>query len=181
MRHFIGGWTYGRKSRSFYRNRVRSLIYSFLPHMNPRFNYRAKRNTAFAMLLAWIFALVSGSVNACLLEVRDTYHERFAVAHSAASDVGHESPSGNEKLTVASHHSDSDATKAPCLKVCDDVSQSLLKVNSIFNPTDPGQAPFITVLWTAVIPVISAPRRVNDPWLPPLGPPLRLRFSRLAL
>ena len=148
--------------------------------MNPRFNVRAKRSTALAMLLAWAFALVSGTANACLLEVRDAYHERFAVAHSAASDVGHESPTGNA-LTVASRHSGSDTTKAPCLKVCDDVSQSLLKVNSIFDPTYPGQAPFVTVPWTAAIPVISAPRRTNDPWPPPLGLPLRLRFSRLAL
>ena len=149
--------------------------------MIPRFNnHRAQRTTAFAMLFAWTFALVSGSVNACLLEVRDTHHDGFAAAHSAASDVGHESPPGNS-LTVASHHSDSDANKAPCLKVCDDVSQSLLKVNSVFDPADPGHAPIVTVFWTAAIPIISALRRANDPWPPPLGLPLRLRFSRLAL
>jgi len=148
--------------------------------MNPRFNTRAKRSTVFAMLLAWTIALVSGVANACLLEVRDTNQERFAVAHSAASAAPHQSPMGNEP-TVAGHHSGSDATQAPCLKVCDDVSQTLFKVNYNFDPTDPGLAPFVTVLWTAAISVISAPRRANDLWPPSLGLPLRLRFSRLAL
>lgn len=132
------------------------------------------------MLLAWTIALVSGVANACLLEVRDTNHEGFAVALSAASAVGHKSPTGNEP-TVAGHHSGSDATKAPCLKVCDEVSQGLLQVNYNFDPTDPGHAPIVTVLRAAAIPVISALRRANDPWPPPLGLPLRLRFSRLAL
>lgn len=132
------------------------------------------------MLLAWTIALVSGVANGCLLEVRDTNHEGFAVAHSAASDVGHKSPTGNE-LTLASHHSGSDGTKAPCLKVCDEVSQGLLQVNSIVDPADPGHAPIVTVLRAAAIPAISAPRRGNDLWPPPLGLPLRLRFSRLAL
>ena len=132
------------------------------------------------MLLAWTITLVSGSVNACLLEVRETWHDGFPAADSAARDVGHQNPTG-KGLTIASHHSDSDATKAPCLKVCDDVSQSLLKVNSNFDPTDPGHAPIVTAFRTAAIPVISAPRGANDPWPPPLGLPLRLRFSRLAL
>lgn len=151
-----------------------------LPHMNPRFNNRAKRSTVFAMLLAWTIALVSGVANACLLEVRDTNHEGFAVAHWAASAVGHKGPTGNEP-TVAAHHSGSNATKAPCLKVCDDVSQSVLRVNSVFDPADPGHVPTVTVVRSAAIPVISAPRRANDLSPPSPGLPLRLRFSRLAL
>lgn len=148
--------------------------------MNPRIDNRAKHSTAFAMLLAWAIALVSGVANACLLEVRNTNHEGFAIAHSAASDVGHESPK-SKALAVSGHHSVSDAAKAPCLKVCNDVAYSLLRLNSKIDPTDPGLASFVTVLWTAAIPVISAPRRTNDLWPPPLGLPLRLRFSRLAL
>ena len=33
-------------------------------------NTRAKRNTAFMVLLVWLFALASGVANACLLEAR---------------------------------------------------------------------------------------------------------------
>ncbi len=148
--------------------------------MNPHSNNRAKRNTAFAMLLAWTIALVSGVANACLLEIRGTNHEVIAVAYSAASDVGHKSQTGYAP-TVASRHSGSDATKAPCLKVCDEVSQGLLQVNSIVDPADPGHAPIVTVLRAAAIPVKSASRRGYDLWPPPLRLPLRLRFSRLAL
>ncbi|MEP6964245.1 MAG: hypothetical protein ABI845_02070, partial [Polaromonas sp.] len=47
------------------------------------FNRRAKRNTAFMVLLVWLFALASGVANACLLEARQT-HSHIATLSQAA-------------------------------------------------------------------------------------------------
>ena len=86
-------------------------------------NTRAKRNTAFVALLAWLFALASGVVNACQLEARET-HSHVAVtgsqahAHVPTESAGH-------GVALASDDDDSDTSKTPCLKCCCDGSGSM--------------------------------------------------------
>lgn len=142
-------------------------------------NTGTQRRTAFAVMLVWLFALASGVANACLLSVPETHSmaTTAALPKTAPASVelaGH--------LTAhAGHDDDSSSSKAPCLKVCDEGSQSLPKVQAAVDQTDPGPAPLVAILWTASAPVVESPRRLDDLQIPTAGPPLRVRYSRLAL
>lgn len=140
---------------------------------------RAKRNTAFVVLLVWLCALGSSVANACLLEA----HEPHSIA--AENPAATKSPAPAELLaqlgTDAVHRDDSDGTKESCLKVCDDRSHALPKAYSGVDYTDPGPAPLIATLRTGSANVASAPLRPDDLTTPVVGPPLRVRYSRLAL
>ena len=142
-------------------------------------NTPTKRNTAFTMLLVWLFALASGVANACFLETPES-HSRAAkgsaatTSHAPAELVAHLGASG-------SHHDDSDSTKESCLKVCDDGEHTLPNVYPGVHHTDPGPAPLVATLWTGSPDVVSAPRRLDDLAIPIVGPPFRVRYLRLAL
>ncbi len=133
-------------------------------------NRRASRTTALVVLLAWLFALASGVANACLLEARGTHaHD----AQTAAVSAGHAG-------AVASHVDDANA-KESCLKVCSDSAQSPTRPDREVAPADIGLASVVAVLWNPTAPLAAAPQRVPDDPLPVTGPPIRVRFSRLAL
>ena len=142
-------------------------------------NTRAKRNTAFMVLLVWLFALASGVANACLLEARQT-HSHIATAASSEATAhapvilpGH---TGAVADGVGEQH-----FKAPCLKVCDDGTRSFPKQDSTVAQNDTGPAPLVQVLWGKVAPSIPTLRHmdVEQPATPEL--PIRVRFSRLAI
>ena len=57
---------------------------------------------------------------------------------------------------------------------------TLPKVYSSVDHNDPGPAPLVTTLWTGSPYAVSVPHRVDDLAVPIVGPPLRLRYSRLA-
>jgi hypothetical protein len=141
-------------------------------------NIRAKRNTAFMVLLVWLFALVSGVANACLLEARETHSH---IATPASSEAGHASLILPSHAGAVADGVGETYFKAPCLKVCDDGSRSFPKQDSTVAQTDPGPAPLILVLWGTVAPVVSTLHEVDDeqPATPVL--PIRVRFSRLAI
>jgi hypothetical protein len=145
--------------------------------MKPFSNTFAKRKTAVMVLLAWLFALVSGVANACLLETPGTHaHVVAAVsggAHISTVMAGHTG-------AVADHHDESPAAKAPCLKVCDDSSNVLVTQPSL-SQTDTGPAPLVRVLWLVAAADRVEPFPTGDPG--PAAPelPLRVRYSRLAL
>ncbi len=122
---------------------------------------RTQRNTAFLVLLVWLFALASGVANACFLEAPAGPH-----AHPVAS---------------AGHHDDSNNAKESCLKVCADGTQTVPKVYSCVDHTDPGPASLFTTLWAEAMDVVAAPRRMDALAIPIVGPPLRVRYSRLVL
>ncbi len=147
--------------------------------MKPFSATRTKRNAAFFAMLVWLFALASGIANACLLET----HESNGYIASAGFSAKADAPAivAYHASAFAGHDHDSDTSKAPCLKVCDDESRSLLKQESGAAQTDPGPAPLVAVLWIAATDGGAPPLRVED--LQPLAPglPLRLRYVRLAL
>jgi len=140
---------------------------------------RARRNTAFVLLLVWLFALGSSVANACLLE---TYEPQSRAAKKSAVSTS-QAPVEllAQRGTDARHHDDSDGTIESCLKVCDDGTRTLLKAYSGVDHIDPGSAPLVAILWTASQHVVSAPRQADDLAMPMVGPPLRVRYSRLAL
>lgn len=142
-------------------------------------NICTRRNTAFMVLLVWLFALASGVANACLLEARQTHahittaSSSEAAAHAFAIVPGH---AGAVADGLGETHS-----KAPCLKVCDDGTRSFPKLDSTVAQIDAGPAPVVQVLWGSVPPVDPTLRQmhVEPPATPEL--PIRLRFSRLAI
>ncbi|WP_293638402.1 hypothetical protein [Polaromonas sp.] len=142
-------------------------------------NTRAIHNTAFMLLLVWLFALASGVANACLLEARQTHSH---IATDASSGVA-----AQASVILPGHAGavadgiDEPHFKAPCLKVCDDGSRSFPKQDSTVVQADPGPALLVLVLWNKVAPVISTLRHMNvvQPATPEL--PIRVRFSRLAI
>ena len=141
------------------------------------FNSRSKRNTAFMVLLVWLFALASGVANACLLEARQTHSHgatsSHAVEHASVIVPGH--------TGVVADGLGESPFKAPCLKVCDDGTRSFPKQDSTVAQTDPGPAPLVVVLWGAVAPVVPMLREIEieQPATPVL--PIRVRFSRLVI
>ena len=140
---------------------------------------RIKRNTAFMVLLVWLFALASSVANACLLETHEPHSQ---AAKESAPPTSHAPAEVVDQLgSNAGHHDDSDSSKASCLKVCDDGTHTLPKAYSGVDHSDPGPAPLVTTLWAGSLHVVSTPRRVDDLAVPIVGPPLRLRYSRLAL
>ena len=119
---------------------------------------RFKRNTAWLVLMVWLFALSAGVANACLLE-----------------------PPGAPARAAFGHGGAADTPGAPCLKVCDDGTRLLVKLPSGVDHTEPDAAPLVAVVWSLTVPVALAPRapRHRQSGLPEL--PIRVRYSRLAL
>ncbi len=140
---------------------------------------RTKRNTAFLVLLGWLFALASSVANACLLETHEPHSTAANNATAAISQVPVEALA--QLGTGAGHHDDAHGAKESCLKVCDDGTHTLPKPCSGVDHTDPGPPPLVATLWTASQHVVSALGRLNDLAVPIVGPPIRVRYSRLAL
>ena len=139
---------------------------------------RTQRNTAFAMLVVWLFAMASGITNACFLQPPEAHSTSKLSA--AITSHAHDGPSDHSGAS-ADHHEVSDRSKESCLKACDEGTHTLLKAQSGVDQADPGPAPLIATLWTGSLQVVSAPHRVDD-WAVPIGgPPLRVRYSRLVL
>ena len=138
-----------------------------------------KRHTAFVVLLVWLFALASSVANACLLET-DEPHSR-AAKKSVTTTI--QVPAGLiAKMGIeAGHHEDADRSRESCLKVCNDGTNTLPKAYAGVDHTDPGPALLIATLWTGAGHVVSVPHRMDDLAIPIVGPPLRVRYSRLAL
>jgi hypothetical protein len=142
------------------------------------FNTRTQRHTAFMVLLVWLFALASGVANACLLEVRETHSHRATARFSEAAHSPDIVPS--HAGAVADGVNDAHA-KAPCLKVCDDGSRCFTKPDLAAAQTDPGPAPLVLVLWSAVAPVVTMLRPMDEVQHGKPELTIRVRYSRLAL
>lgn len=149
--------------------------------LKPIFNRCANRKTAFLVVLAWLFTLISGLANACPPEVGANYHQGALVAHSAEAVTASRISAGHVEA-VADHDTGSGASKVSCLQVFDDTSQALPQQRSAFDLSDSGLAPFIALVWNAAgASVVSAPNRVGSLQPPAPRQPIRVRFSRLAL
>ena len=138
---------------------------------------RRNRNTALVMLLLWLFAVSSGIVNACVLQPHGTDAHLAGVqpsTHATAPIAGHAE-------TLVGHDGSLDASMAPCLKVCDDSSRALVKLQLLFDWADPDPALTDSMLWAAALPLVSVQRHMDTPPAATSEPPVRVRYSRLAL
>ena len=149
-------------------------------NMKPFSNHRTRRNTTFVAMLVWAFALASGMANACLLETQGK-HAHIGSDHQSQAHQAHAHDAVTGDAIAVDHDDDADASKESCLKACDDGSNGPVKLQAGVDLTDPGLAPFVLFAWVATTPVASAPNRFDELQVPVVGPPFRLRYSRLTL
>ena len=101
------------------------------PIMNLFSSTRTKRRTAFAVLLVWLFAVASGVANACLLEVSEASSTHAHAAVAASAHTGDPAAVSAGHAEAGDVHDDDSRTSAPpFLKVCDDGSTALVKLNA---------------------------------------------------
>ena len=151
-------------------------------NMNLFSSTRIKRRTAFAVLLVWLFAVASGVANACLLEVPEAPGTHAHVAMAFSADAGDPAAGSAGHVEARDGHDDDSRNSAPpCLKVCDDGSTALLKLQAGVDPSGADTMPLVVVVWNAAAPVVSGPCWRVDVQPPPVGPPFRDRYCRLAL
>ncbi len=153
---------------------------------------RQLHNTACVTLLAWVLALMSGVVNACLLQPHGQTAPASSIVTSSLGFAG----VGVIELTVAhvehSRHdlhqapqadhdaANEDAGKAGCLKFCADESSTLAKGK--FTPVDlPNPVVVAVGEWpsVALLPIGTLRRSAERPASP--GPPLVIRLLRLTI
>ena len=143
--------------------------------LNPR-NSRRIRAIAWMVLGVWLFALATGMANACLLESPQQHHHAAGHGHDQGHAHGaHEGAHGQHE--EGSH----DPSKAPCLKLCDEVNQSAIQKTPTFafdlvglpSPSYTAQE-LTSALASQAIPSRSHQRA-------PPQPPAWLLFARLAL
>ena len=148
--------------------------------MKPRFNSRTKRNTAFVVLLVWLFALASGVTNACLIQTMEMRGHGSLIAHSSSAEKGH-AISAAHVGAISEHDSGLEGSKSQCLKVCNDGTQSLTKQQAGVDLPHAVLTPLFAVAWTRATPVVSALGLAAFQRSPDPGLPIRVRLSRLAL
>lgn len=144
------------------------------------FTIRINRASASTMLLVWMFSLVSGVANACLLDTTGAAH---------ASETVQSSPHGERHDSLAGHlpteaslsdKDDAHTSKQPCLKVCDDSTKSLPKKYAS-GQTEPGFPIIVDELWTSADLIrLEYKRPISTQYAASLRP-LRVLYSRLAL
>ena len=156
------------------------------------FDRRQLHRTACVTLLAWVLALMSGVVNACLLQP----HGQTAPASSIVISSPGFADAGLVESTMAhvehSHHgshqapqgdhdaANENAGKAGCLKFCSDESSTLVKGK--FTQVDlPNPFVVAVVEWPSMapLPLGTLRRSAERPASP--GPPLVIRFLRLTI
>jgi hypothetical protein len=129
------------------------------------FTRQQLRRTAWVALLAWVFALLSGVANACLIQPLAPVDRQVGHVHHHASEA-----SGL----------DQDGGRAGCLKFCADESSALAK-NKASHADLPGPLLLASIHWQLATTVAAVVQ-----WHPverpaTVGPPLFIRFLRLTI
>lgn len=158
---------YGRCPTMFPTHRIAMTLFRTSGH---------KRRFALALLVLWLFALGAAWANACLLQDRTTHLDPslVATAESPVVSPGHIG-------VLASHAQNLPPGEAPCLKLCDDASQSLVKWPTGMELPDVAMPPPFAMAWSESVAALDArrPVRIERPARQDL--PLRTRYRRLAL
>lgn len=143
---------------------------------------RTNRITINVMLFVWMFAWVSGVANACLLQDYAEHIHDSQVINSNVPETGSEDLGGLVTSGAFYHHTESDVSIESCLHVCDDCTRGAVTDHLADpHPADKGPPPLFTVVW---LPSESNGFYINankGQRINASGPPIRTRFSRLAL
>lgn len=149
--------------------------------MTKLFNIHVHRGSALAMLLVWVFALISGVANACLLEAKRTPTHPGTSEQSNQHGAKHVNLSSHVPTEDGSDQADEAHTsKELCLKACDDNSKSLPKKYA-GEQIDPGARIIVAVLWSLIEPIHLQYEQPNGSHYAASLLPLRVLYSRLAL
>ena len=140
---------------------------------------RCLRQTAWLTLVAWLFALTTGVVNACVLggpsaPIRGLVADLHPTHSAAAVTERH-------GLGPAAHHErERNYASDGCLNFCDDESSALSKGST--TTVDPGLASVAVVQWPAALaPIANGPSGLSLRQPIAQGPPLVIRLLRLTL
>jgi hypothetical protein len=154
------------------------------------FDRRRLRRTAWATLAVWLFALMAGVVNACVLtpsgsaeravwqvsRVDMAMHD----AHAGTRPDGKDGSRHDQGESVAHQGHGQDSGKVSCLKFCDDESSAIAKVK--LPVIDLGSSLLIVVeLWNTIAATSRVGVRQSLERPGSHGPPLVIRFLRLTL
>jgi hypothetical protein len=154
------------------------------------FDRRRLQRTVWMTLVAWLFALTAGVVNACALTPQRDGLRAVVLKANAENRVRHETAATSTRAgdhgplvhegPVAHAGHEQEAAKGGCIKFCDDESSALAKYNS---PNVDLGASVIAVFepWRAIVSSTSVETRRAIERFPVHGPPLVIRFLRLTL
>jgi len=137
---------------------------------------RIKRRFASAMLVSWVFAVGAAWANACLLQDRTTHLDPLFVATKELPAV-----SPGHAGALASHAQNQSPGEAPCLKVCDDTSQIIVKWQSGMELPDMAMLPSFAMDWSVSVAALDLRQPARIERLTRAGLPLRTRYVRLTL
>lgn len=151
-----------------------------------RFDHKSLRHTVRVTLVAWLFALGAGVVNACMLTPQgpagvgvDVASPLRSVAHAEVPNRSRVVANGEHGELPAQHGPRHDSGKDSCLKFCDDESSALSKGKS--STLDPGVALLAGVArWNPIVPKTPLGERLSLRQPPAQGPSLVIRFLRLT-
>lgn len=158
--------------------------------MSFRTTLRTRRRTCGAMLVAWVFAIGTGSVNACALTAQEPSGSPRATTAWITPEEGDHHDDEDDELQSAgglthhdaaavSHASHEDG-HAGCHKFCKDESATLPRHAALDSPTfSPLLIDTRVALPTRPIGDPLVRRNAEHPWAN--GPPILIRFLRLTL
>jgi len=152
------------------------------------FTRRQLRRTAGVALFAWVFALVSGVANACLLQTAEPGATAVSIAAGTQKvGCGSDAAPCEHDAGPAHHHADSGRDepvqhggKAVCLKFCADESSALAK-SKASQAELPGPVLLAGAPWSPAVQVAAAAQWQVVERPASVGPPLFLRLLRLTI
>ena len=148
---------------------------------------RAKRRTVTVVLVAWVFALMAGIANACILQDGEPghsgpKHENGSFSHMTG---GHAHASVASQVVV--HEEDGEPTndagtyKDSCKKFCDSESSTALKKKGDHTPDFGHTAAHVVGAFLQKPASVASVLQPIGGWATPLGPSISIRLLRLTL
>jgi hypothetical protein len=149
---------------------------------------RRMRQLVWLTLLAWLFGLAAGVVNACVLSLPGPVVPSSAqsvqgrAAHHGVAGFAHGSVTPDEQEHEQEHEQEDeqDSGKDTCLKFCDEESTALSKTKTYGADTPVALVELGDLRGTAV-PIKCIGNRISLQRPVAQGPPLVIRFLRLTL
>ena len=149
---------------------------------------RTKQRTVMVMLVAWVFALAAGVVNACVLQVKlPTHHQGPTQTHAPSSTVikahGHFAvlPHSEAPAPADEPSGHADSSKVHCKSFCDSEASAAAAKQQGHDITDLAQAPMHVLAAAPYFPLLATAVQSFDDRPPPPGAPMVIRFLRLTI
>ena len=150
------------------------------------FHRRAKHRTVVLTLAVWVFALVAGVGNACVLQVKVPAHDRGEEHMHSASKIethAHLSvlPQSGAPAPADAPCSDDESGKAQCKSFCDVEASAAAAKQQGSDATDLAQVSMQVLVAAPYLPPLATAKRSFDDRPPPSGAPMVIRFLRLTI